>query len=106
MYVRHLSSALCRLGHEVTVFSGQPYPELEPGIELVKLASLDLYRESDPFRRPRLREIESLADVLEIATMLTGGFPEPRTFSLRLQAALLSRLDDFDIVHDLSLIHI
>ena len=100
VYVRHLSSALSRLGHQVTVFSGQPYPELEPGIELVKLASLDLYRDADPFRHPRIREIESVADVVEIATMLTGGFPEPRTFSLRFRAALLSRLDDFDIVHD------
>lgn len=100
VYVRHLSSALHRLGNQVTVFSGQPYPELEGGIELVKLPSLDLYRELDPFRRPRLREIESVADVLEIATMMTGGFPEPRTFSLRLRNELLRRRGDFDIVHD------
>lgn len=100
VYVRHLSSALFELGHQVTVFSGRPYPDLQGGIELVKLPSLDLYREPDPFRWPRLREIESLADVLEIATMMTGGFPEPRTFSLRFRDELLRRRGDFDIVHD------
>jgi glycosyltransferase involved in cell wall biosynthesis len=100
VYVRHLSAALAQLGHEVTVFSGQPYPELANGIELVKIPSLDLYREPDPFRRPKIREFESLADVLEVATMLTGGFPEPRTFSLRLLDALAARRGDFDIVHD------
>lgn len=100
VYVRHLSRALADLGHAVTVFSGQPYPELADGIELVKIPSLDLYRETDPFRRPKLREFESLADVVEVATMLTGGFPEPRTFSLRLVAALAARRGDFDIVHD------
>ena len=36
------------LGHEVTVFSGQPYPELDPGVDLVEVPSLDLYRDPDP----------------------------------------------------------
>ena len=31
VYVRHLSRELCELGHHVEVFSGQPYPELDPG---------------------------------------------------------------------------
>jgi glycosyltransferase involved in cell wall biosynthesis len=100
VYVRHLSAALARLGHRVTVFSGQPYPELVAGIELVKIPSLDLYREADPFRRPRLREIERSVDALEIATMLSGGFPEPRTFSIRVREELRRRQGDFDVVHD------
>jgi glycosyltransferase involved in cell wall biosynthesis len=100
VYVRHLSAALSRLGHRVSVFSGQPYPELEAGIELVKIPSLDLYRDADPFRRPRLREIERTVDALEIATMFTGGFPEPRTFSIRVREELRRRQGDFDVVHD------
>jgi glycosyltransferase involved in cell wall biosynthesis len=100
VYVRHLSAALSRLGHRVTVFSGQPYPELEAGIELVKVPSLDLYRDADPFRRPRLREIGRVVDALEVATMFTGGFPEPRTFSIRLRDELRRRQGDFDVVHD------
>ena len=31
IYLRHLSRELAALGHHVEVFSGQPYPELEPG---------------------------------------------------------------------------
>ena len=30
IYVRHLSRELVNLGHSVEVFSGQPYPELDP----------------------------------------------------------------------------
>jgi glycosyltransferase involved in cell wall biosynthesis len=100
VYVRHLSRELVALGHQVEVFSGQPYPELDPGVKLTKLPSLDLYREPDPFRTPRLREYRDAIDVLEVATMYTAGFPEPMTFSLRAARVLRRRLNDFDVVHD------
>jgi glycosyltransferase involved in cell wall biosynthesis len=100
VYVRHLSRELVALGHEVEVFSGQPYPELDPGVRLTKLPSLDLYREPDPFRTPRRDEIRDAVDVLEVATMYTAGFPEPLTFSLRAARVLRRRLQDFDVVHD------
>jgi glycosyltransferase involved in cell wall biosynthesis len=100
VYTRHLSRALVERGHEVTVFAGQPYPDLEDGVELVRIPSLDLYRDPDPFRVPKKREVSSAVDVLELATMFTGGFPEPRTFSLRARAELRSRRGDFDLVHD------
>ena len=64
------------------------------------MPSLDLYREPDPFRTPRPREIRDRFDLLEIATMWTAGFPEPRTFSHRAARVLRERLDDFDVVHD------
>ncbi len=64
------------------------------------MPSLDLYREPEPFRLPKPREVESFADLLEVATMCTGGFPEPRTFSLRARQVLRSRLGQYDVVHD------
>jgi glycosyltransferase involved in cell wall biosynthesis len=100
IYLRHLSRELARLGHHVEVFSGQPYPELEPGPVLQTLPSLDLYRADDPFRTPRLSEYRDWVDVLEYAMMLTAAFPEPLTFSIRALRALRARRDDFDIVHD------
>ncbi len=100
VYVRHLSRALTHLGHEVTVYSGQPYPELDEGVNLREVPSLDLYREPDPFRTPRLRELRDPVDVLEVATMWTAGFPEPTTFSLRVATRLLDELSAFDVVHD------
>jgi glycosyltransferase involved in cell wall biosynthesis len=100
VYVRHLSRALAAQGHRVEVFSGQPYPDLDPGVTLTKVPSLDLYREPDPFRTPHPREFRDAIDVLEVAIMWTAGFPEPLTFSLRVARMLRERVGDFDIVHD------
>ncbi|MDV3123752.1 glycosyltransferase family 4 protein [Mycobacterium sp. 21AC1] len=101
VYVRHLSRGLAELGHDVEVFSGQPYPEgLDPRVRLTKVPSLDLYREPDPFRVPRPSEIRDRIDALELATMWTAGFPEPRTFTMRVARLLAQRRDDFDVVHD------
>ena len=100
VYIRHLSRELVALGHSVEVFSGQPYPELDPGVGLTKVPSLDLYREPDPFRTPKPSEIRDLIDVEEVLTMWTAGFPEPKTFSQRVARLLKGRLADFDVVHD------
>jgi len=105
IYVRALSRELTELGHRVEVLSGQPYPELDPGVPLTRVPSLDLYREPDPFRMPRPSEFRDWVDVAEWATMCTAGFPEPMTFSLRAARMLLPRAAEsgrreFDIVHD------
>lgn len=100
VYVRYLSRELAALGHEVEVFSGPPYPELDPGIALTKVPGLDLYREEDPFRIPALREFRGPLDVSEFLTMCLAGFPEPRTFSVRVARLLARRRGDFDVVHD------
>ena len=100
VYIRHLSRELVALGHSVEVFSGQPYPELDEGVGLTKVPSLDLYREPDPFRVPWPSEFRDLIDVEEFLTMCTAGFPEPRTFGKRVARLLRGRQHDFDIVHD------
>jgi glycosyltransferase involved in cell wall biosynthesis len=100
VYVRQLTGALTQLGHKVTVFSGQPYPRLEAGVELVRVPSLDLFRDEDPFRFPRLWEYRDWIDALEFGIMCTAGFPEPLTFSLRAARLLADRAGEFDIVHD------
>jgi glycosyltransferase involved in cell wall biosynthesis len=100
VYVRHLSRELDALGHKVEVFSGQPYPELDPGPRLTQIPSLDLYRDDDPFRTPHWDEYRDWADVLETVMMWGGAFPEPLTFSIRARRALAARAADFDVVHD------
>jgi len=100
IYLRHLSRELVALGHTVEVFSGQPYPELDQGVTLTEVPSLDLYREPDPFRVPRLKEFRDRVDVEEFLTMCAAGFPEPKTFSTRAARLLKERVDDFDVVHD------
>ncbi|MET7472782.1 glycosyltransferase family 4 protein [Streptomyces sp. NPDC005648] len=106
VYVRHLSRELARLGHRVEVIGSQPYPVLDEGaqyaarLSLTELPSLDLYRSPDPFRTPGRDEYRDWIDALEVATMWTGGFPEPLTFSLRARRHLRSRRGEFDVVHD------
>jgi len=98
VYTRHISRALTRLGHHVEVFSGPPYPDLDPCVPLTRLESLDLYRAEAPFRPARAPR--SAVDLLELATMCVGGFPEPLTFSLRAWGELRRRRAEFDVVHD------
>jgi glycosyltransferase involved in cell wall biosynthesis len=100
VYTRHLTRELAALGHQVTVFSGQPYPQLDEEVGFVAVPSLDLYRQPDPFRVPRLSEFHSTIDAAEFALMCTAGFPEPLTFSLRAHRLLAARRGDFDLVHD------
>ncbi|MCU7728463.1 glycosyltransferase family 4 protein [Actinoplanes sp. KI2] len=100
VYVRHLSRELAALGHRVEVLSGPPYPQLDDGVTGTEVPSLDLYREPDPFRLPALREYRDWIDVLEVGGMLTAGFPEPFTFSLRVRRLLRGRRDRYDVVHD------
>jgi glycosyltransferase involved in cell wall biosynthesis len=102
IYVRNLARELAVLGHRVDVVAGPPYPDLEPHdrVHLTRLPSLDLYRPDDPFRVPAVREYRDWIDAVEVATMMTGGFPEPLTFSLRARRLLRARAGDFDVVHD------
>jgi len=100
VYVRHLSRELHVLGHHVEVFSGQPYPDLDPGPLLREIPSLDLYRDGDPFRTPHWKEYRGWPDVLETVMMWGGAFAEPLTFSLRALRALSARAAEFDVVHD------
>jgi glycosyltransferase involved in cell wall biosynthesis len=107
VYVRHLSRELARLGHRVEVIGSQPYPVLDvlgdgldDRLSLTELPSLDLYRQPDPFRTPKRDEYRDWIDALEVATMWTGGFPEPLTFSLRARRHLRARRGEFDVIHD------
>ncbi|HET6964080.1 MAG TPA: glycosyltransferase family 4 protein [Acidimicrobiales bacterium] len=100
VYTRYLARELVNLGHEVTVFAGQPYPVLDEGVGWVPVPSLDLYRPDNPFRIPHPREFKTRYDLAEFGIMCTAGFPEPRTFSWRVRDELAARRDQFDVVHD------
>ena len=52
IYTRHLTKALCDLGHSVEVFGGQPYPVLDERVPLTELRSLDLFNDHYPGRFP------------------------------------------------------
>ena len=100
VYTRHLTKALVDLGHHVEVFGGQPYPILDPRVQLHQLPSLDIFNDVHPGRFPAYWEINDWPNFVESAQFLKGTFGEPRSFSIRAHRALKTRVNDFDIVHD------
>jgi glycosyltransferase involved in cell wall biosynthesis len=100
IYTRHLTKALADLGHRVEVFSGQPYPVLDPRVTLHQLPSLDIFNDFYPGRMPAFWELKSLSDLIEVTQYSAGTFSEPLAFSHRAYRALKSRTADFDLVHD------
>ena len=102
VYLRHLSRELVALGHHVEVFSGQPYPELEPGPMLREVPSLDLYRDDGPVPHPAAGASTATGSTCWRSPRCgPAAFPEPLTFSLRaLRRAARTRRGDFDVVHD------
>ena len=60
-------------------------PSTDPRVMVAHNAALkaDWATQPDPFRTPKREEYRDWIDAVEVATMWTGGFPEPLTFSLR-----------------------
>jgi glycosyltransferase involved in cell wall biosynthesis len=100
IYTRHLTKALIDLGHDVEVFSGQPYPIVDERVPLHELPSLDLFNDHYPGRFPAYWEMKKREDFLEVLQFSTGVFPEPLAFSYRALRALKPRTGEFDLVHD------
>ena len=100
IYVRHLSKALQRLGHEVTVLSGPPYPQLDAEIELEKIPSLDLFGAENRIKEFKFSLLFSPLDFYEWISVMTGGFPEPYTFGRRVLRHLKASEREFDIILD------
>ena len=81
IYIRSLAQALHEIGHEVDVISGEPYPELTPGPNLVKLPGLNLFEEPRPFRSFKLSYLLDPTSLFEWASFNSGGFPEPVSYT-------------------------
>jgi len=100
VYLKYVSRALVQLGHEVHVISGEPYPDLDDGVKLIKLPGLNLYAHESPFRALRWRHLLAPTDFFEWASMVSGGFPEPYTFGRRVARYLREHRGQYDVVHD------
>jgi glycosyltransferase involved in cell wall biosynthesis len=102
IYLRYLSRSLRDLGHEVDIVSGPPYPDLDDGIRLIKLPSLDLY--SIPPNRRLLTnpsKLNTLPNLVEWLGVMSGYFSEPLTFGMRAYGLIHnSGNNKYDIVHD------
>ena len=74
---------------------------LDPRVRLTKVPSLDMQPRAWTCGEFRVRaRSASSIDLLELLGVWTAGFPEPRTFTLRVAKLLAERAGDFDVVHD------
>lgn len=100
IYLRYLSRALLARGHNVDIISGPPYPEVDTGVRLIPLPSLDLYAHPNPHRALRIQHLSSFTDVYEWWSKLSGSFAEPYCFGRRLVKYFKEHKPTYDIVHD------
>ncbi|MEE8311223.1 MAG: glycosyltransferase family 4 protein [Candidatus Binatia bacterium] len=102
VYIRLLTRELVEMGHRVEVWSGQPYPELFDGVELVKVPGLDLWNEDDLLRLPSFAELRDPLNMREWVRTRLGEFAEPRAFCQRVARSFrqANGNQNFDIIHD------
>jgi len=100
IYIKHLSKALSDRGHQVSVLSGPPYPELDESVELIKIPSLGLFETHNRMSLFGLNLLFRPLDLYEWLTVMTGGFPEPYTFGKRVLKYIKHNKSDFEIILD------
>jgi len=102
IYVQHLSLALSKLGHQVDIISGPPYPDLHKDINLIKIPSLGLFELEDNLRLKYFKRsfFFNSIDFSEWLGVLSGSFPEPYTFGKRVNNYLSKTTNDYDLIHD------
>jgi glycosyltransferase involved in cell wall biosynthesis len=111
VYLWHLARELARLGHEVHVFVGPPYPDPMPFAKRrVELPNPQLWgKRFDPdpaalLPRPNPLRIFEPLNFYELGATWFGFLPEPFAFSLRAFRALLPTLREgtrYDVIHDI-----
>jgi glycosyltransferase involved in cell wall biosynthesis len=100
IYLHYLAREYQKMGHEVHVLAGPPYPQLTDGIIIHQLKSLYLYRYGDPptplYKFPLYKPI----NFYELVATRLGMFPEPLAFTIRAYWKLRALKGQFDIIHD------
>jgi glycosyltransferase involved in cell wall biosynthesis len=102
IYLRYLSRSLRDLGHRVDIISGPPYPQLDEGIKLIKLPSLDLYAMSS-VRRLFINplKLNTFPSLIEWLGTMSGYFSEPLAFGMRAHEFIRNGTSNkYDIIHD------
>lgn len=104
IYIKNLSEALHDRGHEITIFSGNPLPEVSKAIKVEKIDTPGFFETFDSLER--LKIFSSLEknrlNFLDFFETFTGTFTEPVFFGERLvkNKFFQESVDDFDIFHD------
>lgn len=104
VYLYYLTRELAKMGHEITVLVGPPYPAEMPWARVYKIKNHMFWGDhKDKLPKPNPLEVFEPLNFYELATAQIGFFPEPFAFSmraLRLMAKLYRAGERFDIIHD------
>ena len=104
IYIKNISEALHDRGHEITIFSGNPLPEVNKAIKVVRIETPGFFETFDSLER--LKIFTSLEknrlNFMDFFETFTGTFTEPVFFGERLvkNKYFQETVDEFDIFHD------
>ena len=104
IYIKNISEALHNRGHEITIFSGDPLPEANKAIKVVRIETPGFFETFDSLER--LKIFTSLEknrlNFMDFFETFTGTFTEPVFFGERLvkNKYFQETVDEFDIFHD------
>jgi len=104
IYLKNLSEALLRRNHDITIFSGNPLPDVHENIRLVQIKTPG-YFETFSFKE-RLKifkeKNKNRMDYFDFFETCTGTFTEPIFFGerLALNKVFAEEAHTFDIFHD------
>ena len=104
IYVKNVSEALLGRGHEITIFSGNPLPEVNKAIKVEKIDTPGFFETFDSIERIKIfSNLEkNRLNLLDFFETFTGTFTEPVFFGERLikNKVFQESADTFDIFHD------
>ena len=110
VYTAQVTRELARLGHEVHLVVGPPWPDTDPAVTVHRVPSWSVYRLLETQRmffygRP-LREVFHPLNLYELASSRAGQFSVMSAFSWRAygQWRELQARHRFDIVHDVQVL--
>ena len=104
IYIKNISEALHNRGHEITIFSGNPLPEVNKAIKVVRIETPGFFETFDSLERLKIfTSLEkSRLNFMDFFETFTGTFTEPVFFGERLvkNKYFQETVDEFDIFHD------
>ena len=102
IYVYYLAKALHKLGHEVHVVAGPPYPSVPEGVKLHEMDGLNLYETDGLSSLGHPLHLFKPLNLYEVTAARLGMFPEISTFSMRAYMKLrqLVAEEKIDVIHD------
>ena len=86
IYVKNVSEALLDRGHEITIFSGNPLPEVNKAIKVVRIDTPGFFETFDSLERIKIFSTleKNRLNLLDLFYTFTGTFTEPIFFGERL----------------------